>query len=131
MLLKVGTKFYHKFEITKDIVDQFIQLSKDKNPLHVDKNYSISKGFKKEVVHGNIQNCFLSYFIGELFPIKDVIILSQSIKFKNPTYINQNLLFESTIINFVDSVLVCEMKFEFKTESIIVSTGNLMLKVLK
>ena len=98
MVVKEGTIFNHEFKVNKETSDLFVKLSQDRNPLHVDENFSISKGFKSKVTHGNIQNCFLSYFVGEIFPIKEVMILSQTIKFKNPVYENDVLTFESNEI---------------------------------
>ena len=114
MIVNVGTSFNHKFMVTKETYDLFINLSQDRNPLHIDDNFSISKGFKSKVIHGNIQNCFLSYFVGEIFPIKEVVILSQSIRFKNPVYENDILFFDSKIVNFVESIQVYEFKFKFQ-----------------
>ena len=130
MIVKLGTTFTHEFKVTKETSDLFISLSQDRNPLHVDDNFSISKGFKLKVIHGNIQNCFLSYFVGEIFPIKEVVILSQSIKFKNPVYENDTLTLESNVINYVESMKVYEIKFKFKNSINIVSQGSLMIKVI-
>ena len=44
--------------------------------------YAIEKGFDSRVVQGNLQNCFISYFIGECLPSKNVMILSQTINFR-------------------------------------------------
>ena len=130
MIVKLGTIFNHKFKVTKETSNLFINLSQDRNPLHVDLSFSVSKGFKSKVTHGNIQNCFLSYFVGEIFPIKEVMILSQSIKFKNPVYENDTLTFESKVINYVESMKVFEFKFKFKNSINIVSQGSLMIKVI-
>ena len=130
MIVKLGATFNHKFKVTKETSNLFIKLSQDRNPLHVDDNFSISKGFKSKVTHGNIQNCFLSFFVGEIFPIKEVMILSQSIKFKNPVYENDTLTFESKVINYVESIKVFEFNFKFKNSINIVSQGSLMIKII-
>ena len=130
MIIEEGTTFIHEFKVDKETTDLFIEISQDRNPFHVDDDFSISKGFKSKVIHGNIQNCFVSYFVGEIFPIKEVMILSQSIKFKNPVYENDLLTFESKIVNFVESIQVYEFKFKFKNSTDIVSQGNLMIKVI-
>ena len=130
MIVNVGTSFNHKFKVTKETYDLFINLSQDRNPLHIDDNFSISKGFKSKVIHGNIQNCFLSYFVGEIFPIKEVMILSQSIKYKNPVYENETLSFEAKVINYVESMKVFEFNFKFKNSISIVSQGSLMIKII-
>lgn len=130
MIIGEGTTFIHEFKVTKETTDLFIEISQDRNPLHVDNNFSISKGFKSKVVHGNIQNCFLSYFVGEIFPIKNVVILSQKIKFKNPVYENETLFFESKIVNFVESIKVYELKYKFSNSYNTVSQGIIMIKVI-
>ena len=130
MSVREGDKFKHEFKITPEITDLFIKLSNDRNSLHVDDNFSISKGFKSKVVHGNIQNCFLSYFVGEIFPIKNVVILSQTIKFKNPVYENEVLFFESKVENFVESIKVYELKYKFSNSYNSVSQGIIMIKVI-
>ena len=130
MIVKKGTTFNHKFKVTKETSNLFINLSQDRNPLHVDDNFSISKGFKSKVTHGNIQNCFLSYFVGEIFPIKEVMILSQSIKYKNPVYENETLSFEAKVINYIESMKVFEFNFKFKNSISIVSQGSLMIKII-
>ena len=130
MIVKEGTSFNHKFKVTKETSDLFINLSQDRNPLHIDDDFSISKGFKSKVIHGNIQNCFLSYFVGEIFPVKEVMILSQSIKYKNPVYENETLSFEAKVINYVESMKVFEFNFKFKNSINIVSQGSLMIKII-
>lgn len=130
MKIKEGTTFVHQFKITKEISELFIKISNDRNPLHINDNFSVSKGFKSKVIHGNIQNCLLSYFVGEIFPIKEVVILSQSIKFRNPVYENDILNFESKILNFTESINVYEVNFKFKNLMKTVSQGTIMIKVL-
>ncbi len=129
--LKIGDSFDQVYIVTESFVENFIDLSNDKNILHVSDEFAKEKGFKSRVVHGNLQNCFLSHFIGECLPFKNVMIISQSINYKNPVYINDKL-FLGVIVNGVfDSVNVIEFKFHFKNESNeIVSNGNINIKLL-
>ena len=73
MLIK-NTKYEVPFIVSENIYKGFIQLFNDKNPLHVNDVFAIEKGFKEKVMHGNILNGFLSYFIGECLPVKNVVI---------------------------------------------------------
>ena len=70
MIFKIGDTFNEEFHVSDEIYAGFIQLFKDKNPLHTDQEIAIKKGFKGMVMHGNILNGFLSYFIGECLPTK-------------------------------------------------------------
>lgn len=128
MIFKVGDTFSEQFKVTVDVHNQFVALFKDKNPLHTDEDFAITKGFKGRVMHGNILNGFLSYFIGECLPTKDVIIHSQEIQFKNAVYIDDALMFNAKIEGVYDSVNAIEFKFTFKnTESKIIAKGKIQI----
>jgi 3-hydroxybutyryl-CoA dehydratase len=93
MVFATGDKFKEKFVLNGDVYNGFISLFNDKNPLHTDEVFALDKGFKGKVMHGNILNGFLSRFIGECLPVKNVIIHSQEIQYKNPAYLNDDLFF--------------------------------------
>src|SRR5690349_15151584 len=94
MTFKQQDKFQQTFLVSEKIYEGFIELFGDKNPLHTNEAFAVEKGFKGRVMHGNILNGFLSYFIGECLPVKNVIIHSQEIKFSNAVYVNDELFFE-------------------------------------
>ena len=132
MILKSGDTFDESFIVSDEIYNTFIQLFKDQNPLHTNDQFAKEKGFKKRVMHGNILNGFLSYFIGECLPSKSVIIHSQEIQFKNPVYLNDELKFNAVVTGVHDSVNAVEFKFEFKnTEAKTVAKGKIQIGVLK
>lgn len=117
MMFKVDDVFVENFIVSNEIYNGFITLFKDRNPLHTEIQFAQSKGFQSEVMHGNILNGFISYFIGEGLPTKNVMIHSQEIQFKNPVYLNDCLQFKATIIGVYDSVNAVEFKFDFKNAS--------------
>ena len=128
MIFKLGDTFSEQFLVSADTHKQFIQLFKDNNPLHTDESFAIAKGFNGRVMHGNILNGFLSYFIGECLPTKNVIIHSQEIQFKNAVYINDELNFTATIEGIYDSVNAVEFKFSFKNSATkIVAKGKIQI----
>ena len=127
----LGDEFLNEFNINKSLVEKFTDLSNDKNPLHIDNEVAKKKGFKSRVVYGNLLNCFISFFVGECLPSKDVIILSQTIKFTSPVFINDNLFFSSKIIGVFKSVNVVEFSYSFKNQSgELVSKGKINIKVI-
>jgi 3-hydroxybutyryl-CoA dehydratase len=132
MIFKVGDKFEEVFVLKKETYQGFIEVFKDKNPLHTNRQFAIDKGFKEMVMHGNILNGFLSYFIGEKLPTKDVIIHSQEIQFKNAVYLNDELVFYTEIIGIYDSVNAVEFKYNFKNkEAKIVAKGKFQIGLLE
>ena len=127
----VDDTFDQKFKISDALVSDFVKLSNDRNPLHTIDKFAIEKGFKSRVVQGNLQNCFISYFIGECLPSKNVMILSQTINFKKPVYINDILTLKTKIIGVFESVGLIEFDFKFKNQfDKIISNGIIKIKLI-
>jgi 3-hydroxybutyryl-CoA dehydratase len=131
-MFNIGDVYEQSFMITSETYGHFIQLSKDRNPLHTNSEFAIEKGFKGIVMHGNILNAFLSYFIGECLPTKNVIIHSQEIQFKNPVYLNDELNFKAEIDGYYESVKSIEFKYSFRnSDSKIVAKGKIQIGLLQ
>jgi 3-hydroxybutyryl-CoA dehydratase len=129
--LRLGDTFNETFRITDKTYSGFIQLFNDNNHLHTSELYAVEKGFKGRVMHGNILNGFLSFFIGECLPTKDVIIHSQEIQFKNAVYLNDELFFFAVVAGIYESVNAVEFKYEFKnSEEKIVAKGKFQIGII-
>ena len=129
--MKLGDQFTHDFEVNRAVYEGFINIFKDRNELHTDRVFAQSKGFTSEVMHGNILNGFLSYFIGECLPIRNVIIYSQEIKFSKPVYLNDKLKFQAEISGVFESVGAFEFRFQFKNEhDINIAKGKIQVGIL-
>jgi len=109
-----GQTYKQQFTITESVYHGFINTFNDNNPLHTDSTFAKSKKFQDVVMHGNILGGFLSYFIGECLPVKNVIIHSQNIKYFNPVYLNQTLDFTATVSDVVEAVNVVIFDFIFR-----------------
>lgn len=114
--MKVGDTYQHEFIINNEVYDGFLDTFKDRNPLHTDSAFAGSKGFKGIVMHGNILNGFVSFFVGELLPVKDVMIMQQEIRFHLPVFLNDTLLFSAKHTETFESVNAIEIKFEFSNQ---------------
>lgn len=130
-MLQAGDRFISNYSVNEPVYEMFTELFNDKNPLHTNESFAKSKGFKGRVMHGNILNGFLSHFIGECLPIKNVIIHQQQIQFKNPIYLNDGLALEAVVSDVFESVKAVEFKFSFKnTSGTIVAQGKIQIGVL-
>lgn len=129
-MFTVGNQYEENFIVSDEIYLGFIQIFKDQNPLHTNNEFAVNKGFIGKVMHGNILNGFLSYFIGECLPTKDVIIHSQEIQFKNAVYLNDVLAFKAEIIGLYESVSAVEFKFTFKRDQTIMAKGKIQIGIL-
>ena len=131
MIFKEGDIFKETFIITEEIYKGFICVFKDRNPLHISEDFARSKSFRGVVMHGNILNGFLSYFIGECLPTKDVLIHSQEINYKNACYLNDELHFTGIVTGIYESVNTIDFKFEFRNSaSNAVAKGKIQIGLL-
>ena len=132
MIFKMDDAFDKSFIVSSETYTGFIKLFKDENPLHTDEQFAKTKGFNGRVMHGNILHGFISYFIGECLPVKNVIIHSQEIEFKNPVYLNDELQFKAVITGIYESVNTVEFKYYFKNAALnIVAKGKIQIGLLK
>ena len=95
------------------------------------KNSRVSKGFTKKVMHGNILNGFISYFIGECLPVKDVLIQTQEIKYLKPVYVNDQLTLHAEIEEVFESVNTINFKYFFENHDKVKSSqGKIQIGLL-
>jgi len=132
MIFKIGETFEEFFVISDEIYSGFIATFNDRNPLHTNQQFALANGFKDVVMHGNILNGFISYFIGEKLITKDVIIHSQEIQFKNPVFLNDTVVFNAEVNGVYESVNAIEFKFIFKNKlEKVIAKGKFQIGLLK
>jgi acyl dehydratase len=112
----VGQTFTETFVLNEHVYRTFQECSNDLNPLHTDEVFAKSKGFRGRVMYGNILNVFLSFFIGECLPIRNVIIHSQKINYKNPVYLDDVLIFTAIVDEIHESVNTAIFKYQFDNQ---------------
>lgn len=120
----------HVFAVTADVYQGFMGVFGDKNPLHTNVDFARDKGFESVVMHGNILNGFLSYFIGECLPSKDVIIHSQHINYRKPVYLNDELLLKARVEESFESVNVVSFSFKFLRSEERVANGAFQIGII-
>ena len=129
--LKPGDAFTRDFAVTAEVHSGFVALFGDRNPLHVDPAFARGKGFASEVMHGNILNGFLSFFVGECLPIKNVILQSQEIQYRKPVYLGETLTLRAEVVDVSPAVGSAGLRFTFVDRSgQKVANGKLQLGVL-
>src|SRR5882672_5561346 len=112
-LFKIGDSYQHSLVVSPDTMKQFLQLSGDVNPIHVDRDYAVAHGFRDVVVYGNILGLILSHLIGMKLPTKEVIILSQSLEFRQPSHVGDEIQLRATVVNIHEAVQVVELRLNF------------------
>jgi len=130
-MIAAGAVIRHTFTVNENVYAGFKSIFKDENLLHTDVAFATSKGFRGRVMHGNILNGFLSYFVGELLPLKNVIIQSQTIHFVKPVYLNDEVTLEAKVVEFFESVASAELKYRFTNQtSELVAKGVIQIGII-
>ena len=114
--MQKGDSFQFRYSVTADVRDGFLALFEDRNPLHTDKAFAREKGFREEVMYGNILNGFISHFVGELLPVKNIIIHAQQIKYFKPFYCGDELTLKADLTEVVESVKAYIFNFSFSNQ---------------
>ena len=130
MLIKEGDVFELTYLLTETVYKGYIQIFDDRNPLHTNHEFATGKGFEGKVMPGGILTGFLSNFVGEQLPLKNVIIQSYKIAFLKPVFLNTTLLFKATVTGFYESVNCIIFKYEFKNENHLVAKGELTIGII-
>ncbi len=129
--MKKGDVFTHTFTVTDAVYRGFMDLFNDRNPLHVDDAYAASRGFRERVMQGNILNGFISCFIGECLPVKNVVLISQDITYSMPVYCGDTLAFRAEVADVHESVGIVEFKYTFANpENARVAKGTIQVRML-
>ena len=81
------------FEVTviSEMMDQFLAISGDINPMHVDIDYAKSNGYNDKLVYGMMTASFYSTLVGVYLPGKYCILQEIETSFYNPVYIGDVL----------------------------------------
>jgi 3-hydroxybutyryl-CoA dehydratase len=112
--------------ITDDMVKQFSKITGDKNPIHLDDEYSSKTIFKRRIAHGMLVSSFFSRLISETYPGEGSIYLSQTLQFIKPCYINDSITYNITLLkNENDKYFLKTEAFNQNNEIII--TGDALI----
>lgn len=129
--MNIGNIFKSEYIVDEKVFSSFRDTFKDYNQLHINDNHAMKKGFKSKIMYGNILNGYISHFIGELIPLKEVVIVTQSINFKKPFYLDDKILLCALINDFYESVNLYEISFDFfNADQILIANGKIKIKAL-
>jgi len=90
--LNVGHEEGFNVKVEEKMLERFVNICADTNPLHVDAKYARKKGFPGQVVHGLLTSSFYSTLAGVHLPGKYALLHGIDIQFKKPVFLGDTLL---------------------------------------
>ena len=92
--MKVGMTAAVSKVLDDAAVRAFATLSGDVNPAHLDDDYAATTRFGRRIAHGMLTASLLSTVIGTRLPGKGTIYLSQSLRFRRPVFVGDEVTAE-------------------------------------
>ena len=106
----LGQKKKFTVKITETMLNNFAEISGDHNPLHMDENYARTTRFGKRLCHGMLLASLFSRMVGMYMPGKNALYFSQSLNFKSPCFINDEVTVECEVLNKCTSSRIITLK---------------------
>lgn len=127
----VGHKESFDVKVTEEMMEHFLQITGDRNPLHTDAEYAVTRNYADRVVYGMLTSSFYSTLAGVYLPGKYSLIHSVESKFLRPVYVGDTLMVSGTVKEKEDAyrMLILNLLIENqKGEK--VSKGTMQIKML-
>ncbi len=129
-LFRAGDRYRHGISVTQKLMDDFMVLSGDENPMHRDAAFARNQGFKGAIAYGNLFGAMVSALVGMKLPTKKVVIARQTLEFRNPAYVGDDVELEATVSNVAEAVQSVQFKLLFTSNSENLCTGQLLIRCL-
>ncbi len=78
-------------------IEAFAAVTGDNNPVHLDAEFAATTSFGERIAHGMLSAGYISAVIGTQLPGPGAIYLSQSLRFKRPVKIGDEVTARATI----------------------------------
>ena len=95
--LSVGQSEEQTYTVTDAVIRQFAEVSGDNNPVHLDEAFAATTQFGGRIAHGMLSAGFISAVIGTRLPGPGSIYLQQSLRFRRPVKIGDEVTARATI----------------------------------
>lgn len=127
---EVGDRASLSKVFSDDDVIEFSNLSLDKNLIHLDANYAKNSVFGKKIIHGLLAASLFSALLGNKLPGKGSIYLGQSLNFKAPIYIGDEVTATVEVIKIrSDKPIVTLRTVGMNNNGQVVIEGEAVVKV--
>jgi len=83
--------------VSRADIHTFADLCGDFNPVHLDENYAATSLFKAPIAHGMLTGSLISAVFGMKLPGAGAIYISQTLNFRGPVYIGDEITAEVEI----------------------------------
>ena len=95
--ISVGQSADYRRTVSEADISAFAEISGDRNPVHLDQDYAEETMFKGRIAHGMLSGAYISTVIGMKLPGPGAIYMSQSLRFRAPVRIGDEVVTTCTV----------------------------------
>jgi acyl dehydratase len=130
-LFNVGNRYEVRQAMTPELMATFRDLSGDDNPMHLDDNFACAHGFRGRIAYGNLLGAMLSRLVGAKLPTREVLILRQTMEFRQPAYVGEEIRLTAEVTAIHEAVRSIQLKLQFlSAQQDPICTGQCLVKCL-
>jgi len=102
--ITVGMSESFTVTVTADMMNDFLKLTGDVNPLHCDEDFAKQRGFSGRVVYGMLSASLYSTLAGVYLPGEKCLLQRVDTKFKKPVFIGDTLTVTGTVTDVSEAL---------------------------
>jgi 3-hydroxybutyryl-CoA dehydratase len=130
-LFCVGDRYHVTQTITPELMTTFRDISGDDNPMHLDDAFAREHGFRGRIAYGNLMGAMLSRLVGAQLPTREVLILRQTLEFRQPGYVGDEIRLTAEVAAIHEAVRSIQLKLHFHAaQQDPICTGQCLVKCL-
>lgn len=89
--------------VTQEMMDNFLKITGDVNPMHTDEEYAKQNGFSSRLVYGLLTTSFYSTLAGVYLPGKYCLLHEVSAQFAKPVFVGDVLTVSGKVCKIQDT----------------------------
>src|SRR5215469_2074496 len=108
--LREGLSHQFEAELTQSMMEDFVRVSGDYNPLHTDAEFARGAGFRDKVAHGMLTSTLYSRLVGVYLPGRYCFLHGIDVDFVAPAFVGDHLHVSGTIFQLSHAYRRAEIK---------------------
>ncbi|ADZ71862.1 Probable maoC-like dehydratase [Polymorphum gilvum SL003B-26A1] len=113
---------------SSDVVG-FAEVSGDRNPIHLSEHFAAKTPFRTRIAHGLYTASLISAVLGTRLPGPGAIYLSQTLNFKAPVKIGDDVTVTVTVVDLLERGNRARLQCTCAVGDIVVLEGEALVKV--
>ena len=115
--LHIGLAHSFQREVTAEMMELFLRLSGDENPLHRDPAFASERGFLDRVVYGMLNASFYSTLAGVHLPGRNCLLHGVDASFLAPVYVGDVLTISGAITHLTDAFAQAQISASIENQT--------------